>query len=737
MENCPGLEMLLNQIEVRVQDSQQELKDFAKQVESDLKSALIQKYRSSSINVTLCSADKMEKLTVAIGATICKFERLADEFQVRGAAGVLPFGYGVSEWKRIMTLPVNISNDTYRSNSNALNETRHINMKCEKKKKRRVIIDSSDSDEVDVDNEKVHSKLLMAEKQKVNNGKNDTLLENKHLSSKPMSQNAGGLRVRVQEPKQQLSPKSLSATTESLSCSPLTLREIKQRMGVDVEGLAAARDCLEAEEAGSSRAAAVIDNAPVDSLNTTDQEYAIGQAERKAKRLKKELKRTIMHDDSDDDEVWNARERLREICMAAGNLLLWQETSTNDKVERLRALQKATDYFSASVELVTDQLALHEKMMMNEASGSEALRLFGRNLILLLGQAHANKGIAKVELSQRLGERDSDRKVLLRDAIRELECAIDKSKDMLCRCQKGKGGKEANDDAEGAFDTLQAAGLRSLSNRWMGRALWNQGRRKDAQESFKRGGTMLCDDDAYNIPLAVNEDLLEAELEVWVDNYYSWTSMADLASLVLERAPQSSARDEPQKYEEVLSVVKLALDGAASVSKAIQVRASSARSTGERYENLCAEHSIECPEDLLSWWTKIKDWWAKKKSLPEKIRDLSGISTAHLPRNDIVAEVYPKNTALPRRRLVITEGSLRRGRKKRQAGGYSIIGHSAEEPVSNSTERFQQPPRKYRKWGEELLPHTVNASGNIIPKLSYPSVAPEMPPAIKAIFEHL
>ena len=50
----------------------------------------------------------------------------------------------------------------------------------------------------------------------------------------------------------------------------------------------------------------------------------------------------------------------------------------------------------------------------------------------------------------------------------------------------------------------------------------------------------------------------------------------------------------------------------------------------------------------------------------------------------------------------------------------------------------KEPERKYRKWGDELLPQELDPeTGKMVPKLSYPCVAPPMPPEIAAIYERM
>ena len=54
--------------------------------------------------------------------------------------------------------------------------------------------------------------------------------------------------------------------------------------------------------------------------------------------------------------------------------------------------------------------------------------------------------------------------------------------------------------------------------------------------------------------------------------------------------------------------------------------------------------------------------------------------------------------------------------------------------MGNNSKKKDTGGRKYRRWGDELLPQIWDeAKGKMVPHLQYPCVAPPMPPEIAAI----
>jgi hypothetical protein len=672
----------------------------------------LQKQQPAAHVTVYCSlADKMEKLRVVVGTNTCQLERRASTFQVTDPRGVLPTTCSNSstsataEWALVMDLPELNEEEAATSARAAGSEAATgAGGEARKKKRRRVIEDSDDDDDDEHKNDNVVHSAKPNNKEK--------------KSDHPRVPDAGGLVVRVQEQTREVKAENSAAT--------LSLREIKLQMGVDVDGLAAALDGLEAEEAGASRAAAVIDSAPTYFvLDSSSEQHEIQQAEFRVKNRKSVLNKVITRDIPDDNEVWDAREGLREALMTAGNSLLWATSSL--RKGRTEELKTAIRYFRESKDLVQQQEKLHAKMTREASDFSSASRFYRRNLLLLRGQAHTNMGITMIEYSKHLDGRDGERKFFLRGAIGELETAQECAQTM--NSQALVDNNEVSGSVETMLDVLRAQQLESLSARWMGTAQWRQGRRTESVRTFEHGVADFAEAEcSKNMH---DEDLFEVELQVRAESYYSCTALADLASGALERSPGSSQPDMLVKYDELLSIATKALDQAASISKMIQVLLLSSR-TGGSFEAFQHDHEVLEADALRRCRDEVRDWWLRRKAAFQPIV-VSKDKPAPLPRNDLFPDGPQRAEPTPTRRFIVSDGSRRRKKKKDGYGSRGLVGISTngiEAPVSVAPQL-----RRYRKFCDELLIRHLDESAESVPNHPCPSTAPEMPPDIIAVLQ--
>lgn len=97
---------------------------------------------------------------------------------------------------------------------------------------------------------------------------------------------------------------------------------------------------------------------------------------------------------------------------------------------------------------------------------------------------------------------------------------------------------------------------------------------------------------------------------------------------------------------------------------------------------------------------------------------------------------------MPTRRFVVSEGATRRHKHRRgrpnpmynKNSGNLLSSKpvSADSPDKNPFDDSQ--PMKFRPWGDELLPQTIDElSGQSVPVIAYPSIAPPMPPEVIAL----
>ena len=315
-----ALEALVGETEVQMQQLQSVFTALIKtEMIQRVRAALQQQHGAgSTVQVNLQWQDKMEQLHVVVtsgGSSsssshqnnnnnnkwTARMERYAGDFQVSG--GALPIGWTRAEdwWRGAMQWPATVV--------------------VPQKKKRRVIVESSSSSDEDDHGDKKPKAITKNQKQQT--GK-----ENRKEPSAPPPPPppaAAGLVVKVVEAKPE------KVTTET------SVHAIKEKLGVNVDVLRAAREGLEAEEAAATSAAAVVDQAPVDDdgckdpqAQEDDKRYAIRTSEQRVRRLRKALRRTLEGDNGGDDDgsaVWNAREVLREALMHVGGLILWSSSS--------------------------------------------------------------------------------------------------------------------------------------------------------------------------------------------------------------------------------------------------------------------------------------------------------------------------------------------------------------------------------------------------------------------------
>ena len=347
-----------------------------------------------------------------------------------------------------------------------------------------------------------------------------------------------GLHVKVAAVK-----KTVSAPTN------VSVNQIKEKMGVDVQQLEDARMELEGEEEQARLEAKEIDDA--------EPEIPLDEAKLRVRRARKSYERAILL--NDDTNLWNAREMLREELMRTGDLMVGVD-------------DEALKYFESAAALVRAQQRLNTKLN-NDA-------YFGLNLLMLLCRAQINVSIACIEIALR---RPARRQQCLQRACRETEDAI-------------RHSMKLRDNGIEAADKLRAFQLHALAKRNSGVALWHSYHRREAQEAFE---------------LAAVSPQLETDgpddhailFECHVERYNAWTTFADLAIGTLERAEMKSIRENADFYTEVYQMVKKAMTGAMEVSTYIETFLC----TEGRMTN-----SVTTATDLQTSLQEVETWWEKR-----------------------------------------------------------------------------------------------------------------------------
>ena len=412
--------------------------------------------------------------------------------------------------------------------------------------------------------------------------------------------------------------------------------------------------------------------------------------------------------------------------MTLGNNLLSLCAVDEDNDSKDKNLAEARRCFREARDLVKKQEEVHQMIYGHTDDASEEACSIRRKLLLLRGRAHVNLGIALVKLSL-MKHTEIAREGLEKEAVTELESA--ESCAIAIRARAETDEVNGGSPSEIALDKLDADQLDSLANRWLGNALWNQRRHKEAVVAFEKGSRFFV----ASKDNVSGDEMLEAELELGVECFYGCASLADLALNALEKL-QIGLQGDPKwkncvlRGEELFSMAKRAYKWASLISTNLQ-KVAGHKSDFVRENGILTSQEIEkSTEEMTSWWEQ-----KKKSSVVLCQKDGVVNSKSCSARNDLFSSIpsWPNNS--PVKRFTMNESSSRRTPQQRAQGesgstrsrrtGASGIGGNGNKP-SNANVR-------YRKWGDALLPHVKTDSGNNIPPMGYPACAPELPPGFK------
>lgn len=715
--------------------------------------------KPASVSVTLHWNDKMEKLMVRSAALFPRsgtltLERHANKFQIpHGCTSVLPTAFttphhwwtegGMQWWEPVKQKlpPPNLLRENNNNNTDGV------------RKKRRKVIEESSSSSDDEPQKKVVSDSIHTTEHRSNNtvslDRRNALSSSSNSTSNATS--AVGLVVKMGQ--------SLATKKKGSIDDDIALNAIKMRCGVNISDREAAFDNLQAEEANASRAAALVDDIPVDgdmdavnlSIRPTMEEdwfEEIGHAERRVRQRKRDMKAAVDADYIDLEEVhtaiWNAREMLREALMHAGDLLLWSaydetdgppsaNTNKNSFKNRQTYLSRSIQYFDEAHILVAAQQELHARMHEDINHLSDNDRFFRRNLMLLNGQALTNNGIARIELflhlnNSRVHPRGLTKGGLLSSACEKLDDAI-----MSTRALKHQASTDAsvfgNNAAETSMDTLQALQLESLALRWKATALWHSRKRTEATSTFRAAAGVVD----LEIPLSLDqEELVDAAVDCHIECYHAMTTLADLTLQSIKLATAFQIRESSALFDGLMTTAATAIQKAATSSKTIE---SELKSDPDKLADFREKHSILTPQELSDRMRADQEWWNRKKTASAQSfeKNSSHVSVALLPRSDLLAHNGSLSSdPVPTGRYVVDPRARARRKSKFNLGGVGFSNIGTSSHIEEDIEPVTQPcAPKYRKWREDMTMDLE--TGMMVPKLVYPSIAPEMPAHIIAI----
>lgn len=671
------------------------------QVVKDLK--LVSAKTSKNTKVSFVLHDKMEKLQYRD----ISLERQGDQFQVEDPKGALPNGYTVQNWERIMKLPDKCSTQNNKVSSKSQRNTSAPSAQMDAgsqknqkttKKRRRIIEDSEDSS----DDEKGSS--ASKPKQKVESS-------SKEKDAQPQTPNKiSGLNVKIR--------KETKPPTPGEAASP-SLTRIKAKFGVQGETLEASREVVELEEANATKAA-----------NAEEAEamaITIKQGEANIQSQRRVLQRALSRnpDERDVNEIWDAREVLREQLMTVGNQIL--DEGDPATADRKAMLIKAHKLFEDANQVVGEQEVLRRSLNSHGKHTPAEARFFARNLLLLQGRAYTNMGLTSLDLAsatkRKTDYKTAQSKQYLRQALDEFSRAKEYSESLRLRSERDR--VNGSDGLETKADAVRADALESLAMRGSAQALWHQGSRKEASEKFDFAASFFSESESLTDNHLKDEGLQQAVCDLGAECYLAHALFADLALAQMESLPPTGAVREG---DELLSYrvrgLRRACHTGDTISKFVVQRC---RSNDDELDVVLGR------EEIQKMIVQSEKWWDQQKTRAHTPIAVDTISSARntpfVARGDVSLHA---SRCKPTGRFVVHDASS--WRRKKSKGPNPMYHQRSGELLTALPEYSEQPDdsfisddnqtQKYRPWGDELM-----LPGG---KLQYPSNAPPMPAHIRA-----
>mmetsp|Transcript_16006 Transcript_16006/g.34818 ORF Transcript_16006/g.34818 Transcript_16006/m.34818 type:complete len:995 (-) Transcript_16006:215-3199(-) len=708
--------------------------------------------------LVMVTTDKFERIELqnaaAIGISSLVIERQGDNFCISDDSGVLPSDWDQKAWKEAMALP----NELRESQLATGGPKKGNSTKPEKRipsmepssaalpKKRRVIVENSESDSDEEGRD-------VAKKGKTPIKRAQTTGAPAGAPAAPATHSAsiGGLRVKVK-------------TIDDASSSPTNsdINQIKSSLGVDVDALARGCDELDAEQKRSASAAVAEEAATATGMHAAAfMSSAAMQDEEESSRINELLENVAelreemragenilrLVNKSKAEDLWDARESLREIKMTLGICLLELHFAHRGRSSRTTLLF-AESLFSDASDLVSHQFNDLEAATIAEDVSTR--HLMRQGLFLLRGRAETNRGIVLIELAKfeegvesiMNGKKANKANTLLK-SIQHLRKAVDDARSLRAKAALSVSSDSAcNSEISKADQHLcDARVLETLATRRHGEALWLLGQWKNGAQKFEEAAGFEHDEEEMS-SAASSATQLETYLAFLVERYYAATSLVDHAAAALEKVPFGKASSTG---EDVKSMAIKGYNFAESIS-GIVFNLTEHQVCSYNFEEIKEERDLLSKDELLNAKADFEKWWEEKKStassttndrsrMNSRLRlSSTGVDREYLTRSRLPS--HPPTTRVTVSATGGKVGSSNRSSKSSNAtrGPSRVLAppNSALKSSSGSTagqDRFQgmsnlcgdsasahsETQIAYRKWGDALLP-----------QIKYPACAPEL-----------
>lgn len=672
------LETMLDRQEEAVKNLKQSLSAIKDEMSVDITKQLTKP-------IIFSTQDKMERLQVIIPARGGRKEqkvsiaRLANNFQILGYSVLPNDTLTVARWDKILSLKLEIVADKNTANQKVAHG---------EKRKRRAILDDSDSSD--------------------DEGGKPTA-SGKRILSKDTKAESTGLSIRVET-------KKVETETE------VSLRAIKEQMGVDNRDLEASRQELEMESL-------VTDNGVVLS-------YEEEQVRRLARNLRRVEQRTGI--DYDANEVWDAREELRRSYMEQGIWALEESQKATNK------LDLALSSFEMAKKITNILMETHEKEVVTGNDRTERARLISRRLLFLLAEASTNVGITLLE---KAGSVPAGNKKHAGMAMRELSQIREYLAALQARIHLELGSCTAHSERwiKLKSDGLEGDILDSLACCSLGKAIWllnQKGAVSSTERIFEEGWSHF-----RGFDVACRAELMPFLLGIMGSCTENCGTLASLGCSKLESLELNASAEE--KGRPFLRVISKALTRQIEIVECFEeFRRTCDPSSHDILTSYQQENNLPSSEASLKLLSETSDWWNRCLEQAKRFQHRQStdtISRGDISSIDILNRSWLGYTAAPdnktrSQRLRFASGPREnRSVVFRDNARKSADVDSASEYVG-SFETHSQPfrrPESFRKWGDELLHKTIQAEEDlnglhVSPNMQhlYPTAPPPIPPEL-------
>ena len=672
--------------EIHMSEHENSAKSLEKRVESvkDDFVHIVNRYlkRAGLGTLSLKAVDKFEKLLLnKQGQRIFVIDRMADNFVIRDKGGVIPSVAQLKDWQRAIELPevfkVRARGATINKDCEEINTTSNLPTKQRRLKNRAIQDDDDDNESVELSNCNTISKFC----------------------SKQSQISAKGLKVKTSSFKQVISG---SPTYQNIS-----LTTIKDGLGINSLALQASMEQAQTEDIA---AVALCES------NANEIMDDIAHHKEEIRRCKKELKTA-----SDNNEIWNLKEGLREVSMKLGNMLL-SLASTNRFESRSKVIDNAEDHIREALKYFMYANVVIESLNDSYLRSQEKDVSIEKILLLLRTRARLNAGIASVELYGSMTARASNLSPahgkITNDAEEQLKHAEEAAVSLKKQLSVSSFGQsfsflEKDKHAEICIYAQAMTVLASIEHARVKLLCFQQNWQKSTTQvkdmcQFEKDCPFSPDSyyvGIMNISKVFMDDLHKEVLEYLIVKYMMPISLLTMAASILEN--KASDDDTKTFFEASCIGYQTALRIRNDIEHVLQHHKSYDPSTdSDIVSSFLKENEICNQSELESGRSELQKWWNDRN---QPMKTSSSGSSKDYPIPFLYSSDYPNTPSFPATFSSISDrmkSSPPTSTRSTMSGNMPItllkIYKNQNGQVTNVSSK-----RKYRRWGDERLLHPV------------------------------